>query len=471
MSTGAPPLALTGSEVTLIVVIAVLVLISIFLAIAETALTRISKAKALALADRHDRSGEALLTLAQEPDLWINSLLLVVLATQLVQASLVGILFDHLFGTLGVVVGVFFNVVIVFIVAESLPKTWTIANAEQAAIFSAPTVLRLVRFPPVRAASQLLTGLSHRLLPDRRGPNVSEEELLALADEALQEEVIEHGERKLIESIIEFGDTIVREVMVPRPDMVTVPGEFRVADVLEIVLLNGYSRMPVLGEGIDDVIGLIYAKDLMRAERDGFEQEAVSTLLRPAHFVPESKRVPDLLQEMQQEQFHMAIVIDEYGGTAGLVTLEDLIEELVGEIVDEFDHEEAMVEPLAGGGMRVNARMSMDEVNDLLPSALPEGDWDSVGGLLYHELGRPPLEGEQVLSGSWVLRAERVQGRRIGRVRITPSVPTVLPEAPAPGPAKPLLGERGDRLSRGVGGGEPAADPRREQPSGGHGAP
>jgi putative hemolysin len=431
--TPAPPVvALAGSELTLIAVIVLLVVVSIFLAIAETALTRVSKAKALALADKHDRSGEALLTLAQDPEMWINPLLLIVLSAQLVQASLVGILFDHLFGSIGAAVAVAVNVVIVFIVAESLPKTWAMTHAEQAAIISAPTVLRLVRFPPVRAASGVLTRLSRRLLPDRQGPNVSEEELLALADEALEEDVIEHGERALIESIIEFGDTIVREVMVPRPDMVTVPSEFRVADVLEIVLLNGYSRMPVLGEGIDDVSGLIYAKDLMRAERDGFEDQPVSGLLRPARLVPESKRVPELLREMQQEQFHMAIVIDEYGGTAGLVTLEDLIEELVGEIVDEFDHEEAMVEPLAGGGIRVNARMSMDEVNDLLPSALPEGDWDSVGGLLYHELGRPPIEGEEIRTGHWVLRAERVQGRRIGRVRIMPTLPIVPPTVPTP---------------------------------------
>ena len=178
--------------------------------------------------------------------------------------------------------------------------------------------------------------------------------------------MIEADERQLIESIIEFGDTMVREVMVPRPDMVTVDASFRVADVMEVVLLNGYSRLPVRGEGIDDVIGLVYAKDLMRAERDGLEHERVATLLRTPHLVPETKRVPELLREMQHEKFHMAIVVDEYGGTAGLVTLEDLIEELVGEIVDEFDVEDPLIEPQAGGGLRAHARMALDEVNDLL---------------------------------------------------------------------------------------------------------
>jgi CBS domain containing-hemolysin-like protein len=415
-----PVLALVGSEATLLVVVVGLIAFSILLAVAETALTRISRAKAAALADDGRKGSAPLVALTDDPEAWINPLLLTVLACQLLQASLTGILADHLFGPWGAAAAIVFNIVVVFVVAESLPKTWTVAHTERAALLTAPFVAWLVAFPPVRVASRGLGTVSRALLPGGdRVPDVSEEELLALADVAVAEDVLETDERALIGSIIEFGDTIVREVMVPRPDMVSVPSDFRVADVMEIVILNGYSRLPALGEGIDDVVGLVYAKDLMRAERDGGEGRPVAELLRAARFVPESKRVPDLLREMQADQFHMAIVIDEYGGTAGLVTLEDLIEELVGEIVDEFDHEEAMVEPLPGGGIRVAARMSIMEVNEILPGDLPEGDWDSVGGLVYHELGRPPAEGEQVVAGRWVLRAERIQGRRIGRVRIT----------------------------------------------------
>jgi CBS domain containing-hemolysin-like protein len=215
--------------------------------------------------------------------------------------------------------------------------------------------------------------------------------------------------------------------MVPRPDMVAIPEGFRVADVMEIVILNGYSRVPAYREGIDDIVGIVYAKDLMRADRDGMSEAAVSTLLRPAHFVPETKKIAALLREMQAEQYHMAIVVDEYGGTAGVVTLEDLIEELVGEIVDEYDREEAMVEPLPGGDIRVNARMSVDEVNGLLNATLPEGDWDSVGGLMFHLLGHVPVEGETVECEGLSLRADRVQGRRINRVRIRPAEPATAP--------------------------------------------
>jgi CBS domain containing-hemolysin-like protein len=230
--------------------------------------------------------------------------------------------------------------------------------------------------------------------------------------------VIDRDERRLIESIIEFGDTVVREVMVPRPDMVTVSHEFRVADVMEVVLLNGYSRIPVLGEGIDDVIGLVFAKDLMRAERDGRENEPVANLVRAARAVPETKPVAELLREMQAEQFHMAIVIDEYGGTAGLVTLEDLIEELVGEIVDEFDTEDARVEPVVGGGVRVSGSLSIDDANDLLDVDFPEGEFDTVSGLLLANLGRMAVAGDAVEVEGTRMVVERVQGRRIMRVLI-----------------------------------------------------
>jgi CBS domain containing-hemolysin-like protein len=248
---------------------------------------------------------------------------------------------------------------------------------------------------------------------------VSEDELLALADVAVEEDVIEAEERLLIESIIDFGDTIVREVMVPRPDMVAVPRDFRVADVMEIVILNGYSRLPAYGEGVDDIVGVVYAKDLLKADRDGQVEGAVADLLRPAHFVPETKKIAELLREMQAEQYHMAIVVDEYGGTAGVVTLEDVIEELVGEIVDEYDREETMLEPLAGGDLRVDGRLPVEELNSLVHAELPEGDWDSVGGLMFHLLGHIPVEGESVSIDLLELRADRVQGRRISRVRVS----------------------------------------------------
>ncbi len=402
------------------VAVVVLFLAAIVLSVAETALTRVSKAKAQALAETSGRRGEILVGLVEHQE-WLNPVLLVVLSTQLVQSTLLGVLAARLLGGWGVVGATAINVTLFFVVAEVAPKTWAIQHTDRAALASARPVALLAGLPPLRLLSRGLIGLTNVMLPGKglkRGPYTSEEELLAVADLAVEEEIIEAEERALIESVIELGDTVVREVMVPRPDMVTVTADFRIADAMEVVILNGYSRIPVSAGGIDDIVGVVHAKDLMRAERDGGEEGVVADLARPARFVPETKRVSGLLREMQQDRFHMAIVVDEYGGTAGLVTLEDIIEELLGEIVDEFDVEDPMVEPLPDGGVRVNARLPLDEVNELLHAQLPEGDWDTVGGLLLSELGHVPANGERVVVDGWELTAQRVQGRRIGRVRI-----------------------------------------------------
>jgi CBS domain containing-hemolysin-like protein len=412
---------ITTTDIWMIVAIVVLLLIAIATAVAETSIVRISRAKAAGLAEDGRPGGKALLALVDAPERWINGLLLVVLVCQIVQATLTGVVSNRLFGGVGVAIATFVNVVVVFVLAEAAPKTWALQNTERAALASARPVRWLVELAPLRLVARALIGLTNVILPGKglkEGPFVSEEELLAVAAEAAESNQIEHDERRLIESIIEFGDTVVREVMVPRPDIVSVAHDFRVADVMEVVLLNGYSRVPVLGEGIDDVVGLVFAKDLMRAERDGREDEPVANLVRPARAVPETKPVSELLREMQAEQFHMAIVIDEYGGTAGLVTLEDLIEELVGEIVDEFDTEDARVEPVPAGGVRVSGSLTIDDANDLLAVKLPEGDYDTVSGLVLSELGRLAATGDAVEVPGARLTVERVQGRRIMRVRI-----------------------------------------------------
>jgi CBS domain containing-hemolysin-like protein len=414
----------TSTDVWLLVAVVVLLALATVLAAAETALTRVSRPRAEDLAHEHGRRGDALLELVSRPEQFVTTVVFLLLVCQIVQATLVGILADRLFGVVGMVVAIVIDVIVVFVLAEAAPKTWAVLDPERVALAIARPVRRFAQFPPLRLAARGLIGLTNLVLPGRgltQGPFVSsEEQLLAVAELGVEEGVIEEEERALIESIIEFGDTLVREVMVPRPDMVTVASDFRVGDVMEVFLLNGYSRLPVCGDGPDDIVGLAYAKDLMGAERDGKQDAPVLELARPARFVPETKRVPEMLREMQRDKFHMAIVVDEYGGTAGLVTLEDLIEELVGEIADEFDVDDPMVEPVAGGGIRVHGRTPLDQVNDLLRARLPEGDWDTIGGLVYDRLGHVPVEGESVRLAGWRLTAQRIQGRRIGRVSITP---------------------------------------------------
>jgi CBS domain containing-hemolysin-like protein len=270
--------------------------------------------------------------------------------------------------------------------------------------------------------SGALIGLARLITPGGRGaraePDVTESELLAFADVAALDEAIESDERVLIHSIIEFGDTIVREVMVPRPDVVAVEATVEIGAVLERAIEAGFSRIPVFSQSLDDVVGIAFTKDLIRAARSGKEHLPVREISRPANYVPETKRVAPLMRAMQAGQFHLAIVIDEYGGTAGVVTLEDLIEELVGEIVDEFDVDEPLIEPLGGGQFRVSSKMAVDEVNEILGADLPTGDWDTIGGLVLAVSGHVPSEGESVEVNGHLLVAEKLQGRRIGSVRI-----------------------------------------------------
>jgi putative hemolysin len=417
----------TAGDLALLIVVLVLLAASAVLALAETSLVRMSRAKALALVEDGRRGARVLVRLTENPQGFLNPVLLLVLICQLVVATLVGILAHSWFGAWGVVAATVFEIVIIFVLGEAVPKNWAVHHPERAALLSAPLVSALVRFWPVRIVSGALIGLANLLIGQKGqylGSAVTESELLAMADVALEGDVIETDERALIHSIIEFGDTVVREVMVPRPDMVTVNADQTVEAVLERGLEVGFSRMPAVDQQVDDVVGIAYTKDMIRTVRSGKGGDAVRSHLRLAHFVPETKRVSDLMREMQAETFHLAVVVNEYGGTAGLVTLEDLIEELVGEIVDEFDVEEAPVERLDSGELRVSARLAVDEVNELIDASLPTGPWDTVGGLVFDLLGHVPVAGESVTVDGLRLVADRVNGRRIERVRIVPIVLT-----------------------------------------------
>ncbi len=414
-----------AEDAMLVVVIAVLLAGSGVLAMAETSLVRMSRIKAKSLVDERKRGARQLARLVENPANFLNPILLLVLICQLVSATLVGIVAEHLFGGLGVLLGIVFEIVVIFVFFEAVPKNWAVQHSERAALLSAPIVSTLIRFPPIRWLSAVLIGLANRIIgvagDDQESMHhsyITDSELKAMADVAHEENVIEKDERSFIHSIIDFGDTVAREVMTPRPDMVTVEADVTVHDALERALAAGYSRIPVEGDGIDDIIGIAYTKDLVRAERMGRGERPVREVMRPAKFIPESKEVSDLLREMQEEKFHMAIVVDEYGGTAGLVTLEDLLEELVGDIVDEFDVEEPTVERCEDGSMVVSAGYSVDDADELLGAELPHGTWDTVGGLMLDLMGRVPQSGDSVEVDGFRLTAVDVRGRRIGRVRI-----------------------------------------------------
>ncbi len=302
-----------------------------------------------------------------------------------------------------------------FVLVGASPRSVGRAHADTVLRLTAPLVhfLRVLLGPLANA----LVTLGNRVTPGRiRFAGVSsEEQLLSMVDEATELDVLEEGDRELIHSIFEFNDTVAREVMVPRTDMVTIDASAHLAQAMALFLKAGYSRIPVIDRDADDVIGILYLRDLARL---GFERPldaedlTVGELVRPAAFVPDSMKADALLRQMQLQSNHLAMVVDEYGGIAGLVTLEDLIEELVGDISDEYDREAAQVEELGGGRYRVNARLPIDELGELFGLDLEDEDVDSAGGLLAKELGRLPQSGERVTVSGLVLQAERTEGRR-----------------------------------------------------------
>jgi putative hemolysin len=410
---------MSGADGAILVVVVVLFVFSIFLALSETAFTRMSRIRALALADEGNKRAARLAVMLEQPQQTLNSVLLLVFVSQLTSATLIGVLLEGAAGAGGVVIGIVLQIFLFFVIGEVAPKTFAVQHTERAALSVTPLLWFLTQFAPLRWLSKLLIGVANVVLPGKglkAGPFVTEEEIRTMADVAASEDVIEREEQALIHSIFEFGDTVVREVMQPSPDVVTVDCEETIEAGISAAIERGYSRIPCR-DG-DDIIGLVYLKDMVRLARDGAGDQQLRTAVRPATFVPEQKRVAELLREMQTEHFHMAVVIDEYGATSGIVTMEDLLEEIVGEIADEYDVERPGVERMDDGSLRVPGRMPIDDVSDELGVELPDTEWDTIGGLMLNLLGHVPDDGESVRFKDLDLTAEDVQERRIGTVHI-----------------------------------------------------
>jgi CBS domain containing-hemolysin-like protein len=248
---------------------------------------------------------------------------------------------------------------------------------------------------------------------------VTEDELKTLVDAGQEEGLFEQGERRMIFSIFRLGDTLAREIMVPRIDLLALDVTTPLSEAVDALLQSGYSRVPVYKESIDDIQGLLYAKDLLNVWRKGNQIESLGNLLRPAYFVPETKKVDELLAEMQAQRIHMAIVVDEYGGVAGLVTLEDIVEEIVGEILDEYDKAEEMLYQVISDSEYVfQGRVDLDDFNEIVDSELPREEADTLGGFIYSRIGRVPTGGESIQVDNLELTVEQVSGRRIRKVRV-----------------------------------------------------
>jgi len=387
------------------------------MAAVDSALGNLSRADLTDLAFE-SRARKSLLAIADDPGAHVNAVNFVRILAETTAAVLVTLAFAAFIVNDWFVLlwSALIMTAVSFVLVGASPRSVGRAHARAVMRWSAPIVrfLRLLLGPIAGA----LVAIGNRVTPGRiRFAGVSsEEQLLSMVDEAAELDVLEAEDRELIHSIFEFNDTVAREVMVPRTDMITIETDAHLPQAMALFMKAGFSRIPVIDREVnDDVAGILYLRDLARlAFESPLDAEAltVGELARPAVFVPDSMKADALLRQMQLESNHLAMVVDEYGGIAGLVTLEDLIEELVGDISDEYDREAAQVEELDGGRYRVNVRLPIDEFGELFGLELEDEDVDTVGGLFAKELGRLPQPGEQVSVSGVVLEAERTEGRR-----------------------------------------------------------
>jgi CBS domain containing-hemolysin-like protein len=336
---------------------------------------------------------------------------------------------------------VFLAALAMLILAQLVPEALGVHHSERLALALARplNLLATLFMPVVRLVVWISNGIARIFGAGTRSemPFVTEEEIRTLVDAGEEEGVLEEEEKEMIYSIFDLGDTMTREVMVPRIDVVALEVTTPLLEALETIMQAGHSRIPVFHETIDNIEGLLYAKDLLPYLRDGRIDVPLKGLLREAYFVPETKRASELLPDLQQRRVHMAIVVDEYGGVAGLVTIEDLLEEIVGEIQDEYDTEEPFVEFVDENEYVFDARVDLDDLNRLMDVSLPTEDNDTLGGFIYTELGKVPAPGDQVAYDDLEFVVESVAGRRIRKVRVRRYLPPSIqpegePETPDP---------------------------------------
>ncbi|MEV5003663.1 hemolysin family protein [Nocardioides sp. LML1-1-1.1] len=410
---------------------AVLVVLAGLFAAADAALAGFSRARALELLAEGRGGAKRLVAVLEDAPRHLNTALLLQLLCEIAAIVVVTLYVDdHLDASWWARAGLSLAVMLVvsFVVIGVAPRTVGRQHAENVAVWSAwPLSALTTVLGPV---PRLLILVGNAITPGRgfrEGPFQTETELRELVDIAEASELIEAEERKMIHSVFDLGDTTVREVMVPRGDVVYIEAHKNLRQTKSLFLRSGFSRVPVIGENLDDVRGFAYLKDVVRRDFEDPDIEVtqkVEEVMRPVHWVPESKPVDDLLREMQARRQHVAVVVDEYGGTAGLITIEDLLEEIVGEITDEFDEAEVEVEQIGGaadGMVRVSSRYPVDDLDEIFGFDIEEEDVDSVGGLLAKHLGRVPIPGSVVEAHGLRFEAEQAAGRRnkIGTVLIS----------------------------------------------------
>jgi putative hemolysin len=423
---------------TPIIVLLVLIFLHAFFAAAEVAIVSIRKSRLSQLIEEGNRAAQLVADLAEDATRLLATTqlalkLLGFLAIALAASTYGAPLAIGLTGlnvawlspvshplAIGAITLVLVFVVLIF--GELIPKELAARSPEPFAFWAIYPMraIAAVASPLARA----VVGISHLVTGHQDGtarpglPFVIEEEIKTLVDAGEEGGLIEEEEKEMIYSIFEFGDTLAREVMVPRIDMIAIEAHTSIMDALDVIIGAGHSRIPVYQETIDNIVGILYAKDLLQYWRSGVENLKLRDILRDVYYIPETKKVDELLQELQQRKVHIALVVDEYGGTAGLVTIEDILEEIVGEIQDEYDSEEAFMEIINDDEIIFNGRMDLDDVNHIMSLELPTDSSDTLGGLVYSSLGRVPVIGDKVRIQNVEITVHSVVGRRIKKVKV-----------------------------------------------------
>jgi putative hemolysin len=389
---------------------------------AETALTSVSRIKLKNLVEEGDKKAIVIESLISQPNVFLSTILVVNSVAVIIASSMATVLAIRFIPNYGELIGTILTSLVVLIFCEITPKTVAVQNPIRwARILITPVRVSAWLLHPLIVTLSVITNSLVRLMGGQikhRGPFVTEEELRLLVSMGEEEGVLEEGETDMIHSIFEFADTTVREVMIPRIDMVTLESDATVDEAVDVALQGGFSRIPVYEVTIDNIIGVLYTKDMLKQLREDHNSLPIRELVRPAYFVPETKKLDDLLREIRLKRTHMAIVVDEYGSVVGLVTIEDLVEEIVGDIQDEYDREENLYEQVTQFEYVFDAKINIDEFNDLMDSDLTNEDYDTLGGFLLAQLDKIPVAGDTITYKDLVFTILTTRGLRIMKVKV-----------------------------------------------------
>ncbi len=399
------------------ILLVIFVLMDIFFALMRAALFNARLPQLIELAISDDKNIERTIRTLERPRMRTTMRLLVALTHALVLTCVLYLVLTGNELGFGAMLGIFVLTILLLLGFEFSLERLPLHQPETWSVKLAPLAIALdTIFTPI---TSVLVGMQNsKDLAQRNLGSVTEDELKTWVEVGQPEGGLEEDERKMIYSIFQFGDTLCREIMVPRIAVLAVEIKTPLSTAINMIVESGHSRVPVYDDVIDNVVGMLYAKDLLKVQVNAGEKSTIRKFLRPAYFIPESKKVDELLGEMQSKGVHIAVVVDEYGGMAGLVTLEDIVEEIVGEIRDEYDQaEELLVQQISPEEYVFVGRVSLDDFNEALSTELETDQTDTLGGFFYSKLGRVPMENDRLVLEDWQLTVEEVRGRRVGRIR------------------------------------------------------